>query len=152
MADPITRTATAGWPPPAAAVTPSAGVGSATARAVHARARAATRSESVRTPRPCLIRSRGESVGGDAEGPEQSRQPRLRDRHARRHPSREPQELEKVEPAVEARGDGHRVAIDDDAHRLALLAEQKELCLVDALRRGAGRRDVDDRDAGRNAQ
>ena len=84
----------------------------------------------------------------DTERFEHARQLRPRHRDARRHARAEPEQLHEVHTAVEARRDAHVVAIDDHAHRLALLPEQEQQRLVDAREPSA---DVDERDARRQA-
>jgi len=65
--------------------------------------------------------SRRKRVSRNPERAQQTAKPRSRHRHPRGHASRKTEQLEKVEPAVESRGDRDRVAIDDDRHRFTLL-------------------------------
>ncbi len=84
-----------------------------------------------------------------AERAKKVREPRFRNRDPRRHPPREPEQLQKIEPAVEARSDRDGVPVDDHGYRLSLLTEHQELRLVHARRRRGRRarwRDVDQGD------
>src|SRR6266542_3785101 len=136
MSFPDTRAASTPCPPPAGATTPSDG---AWADAEPA----SPKTMNVIFPAALLIgcassheragrwvASCRKRIGRNAQRIQNVAQPAFRNRHARGHSAGQPQQLEKVEPAVEPRRDGDGIAVDDDRHRLSLLSQEQKLRLV----------------------